>query len=142
MGRAPTTVSASATQPVAARRVLHAVSRLADLLLASALLVVTAPLMAVVALAIRQSSHGPALYRAPRTTRDGRSFTRYRFRTMVDGASTDFHRRHAALVGEPLAGNGDPRLTRMGRFLRRTRLERLPELVNVVAGHASLFGRR
>jgi exopolysaccharide biosynthesis polyprenyl glycosylphosphotransferase len=107
-------------------------------------LVLLAPPMLLVALAIRLDSPGPALFRQRRAGADGRPFTMLKFRTMVD----DAEQRLAELVDiEALADpmfklRDDPRVTRVGRLLRRTSLDELPQLLNVLAGQMSLVGPR
>jgi len=103
-----------------------------DKLFAGLLLVVLAPLMVAIAAAIRLESRGPALFRQRRYGFNNRAFTMLKFRTMVDC-------RDASLVQ---ACRGDPRVTRVGRFLRRTSLDELPQLFNVLSGSMSLVGPR
>ena len=116
-----------------------------DLVGASAALLVLAPLMALIALAIRFDSRGPALYRQPRRGRLGTTFEIVKFRTMQVGAES---RRSEVLhlndVDGPLfkVKSGDPRVTRVGSFLRRTSLDELPQLWNVLRGDMSLVGPR
>jgi lipopolysaccharide/colanic/teichoic acid biosynthesis glycosyltransferase len=108
--------------------------RALDLVGATALLVVSSPLMALAALLIRLESRGHPIYKQRRVGRHGRPFEIYKFRTMVDGAE---------YVGAGLAVNaGDPRITRVGHLLRRWSLDELPNLVNVVRGEMSLVGPR
>jgi exopolysaccharide biosynthesis polyprenyl glycosylphosphotransferase len=120
------------------------VKRAFDLGLSSAALIVFAPLMAVIAAAIKLDSRGPVFFRQPRMGRDDEPFQIYKFRTMVDGA--DAHR--AALSERNEAGGGlfkiaaDPRITRLGKLLRRTSLDELPQLLNVFKGDMSLVGPR
>ncbi len=91
------------------------------------------PLAACVALAVRLDSKGPALYSQPRVGRDGQVFTLWKFRSMVHGLQAP---------GVHFAQAEDPRITRVGRVLRRTRLDELPQLFNVLMGHMSLIGPR
>jgi lipopolysaccharide/colanic/teichoic acid biosynthesis glycosyltransferase len=108
--------------------------RALDLVGATALLVLSSPLMALAALLIRLESRGHPIYKQRRVGRHGRPFEIYKFRTMVDGAE---------YVGAGLAVNeGDPRITRVGHLLRRWSLDELPNLVNVVRGEMSLVGPR
>jgi sugar transferase EpsL len=106
-----------------------------DLLVASALLILLLPLFAVVALLIRCTSGSPVVFRQQRPGWHGEMFTMYKFRTM-----------RPPLPGEnPFPGadtTDDLRLTRVGRFLQRTSLDELPQLVNVVSGRMSLVGPR
>jgi lipopolysaccharide/colanic/teichoic acid biosynthesis glycosyltransferase len=116
-----------------------------DVVVSSVLLVVVAPLLALVALAIRLDSRGPAIFRQPRRGRDGSTFLMLKFRTMYAGAEG---RRDAVLhlngVDGPLfkVKGHDPRVTRIGGFLRRTSLDELPQLWNVLRGEMSLVGPR
>lgn len=110
------------------------VKRLFDIALASLGLILALPVMALVALAIRLESPGPVIYRQTRLTAGGRHFTLYKFRTMYDGAE--------ARTGPTFSHTDDPRVTRVGRFLRSTRLDELPQLWNVIRGDMSLVGPR
>jgi exopolysaccharide biosynthesis polyprenyl glycosylphosphotransferase len=120
------------------------VKRCLDLLLASVLLVVTAPVVALAALMIKVEDRGPVFYRQLRVGRDSRTFHLMKLRTMVPNA--------AARAGE-LAGvnerqgplfkvTNDPRVTRVGRFLRMSSIDELPQLINVLRGEMSLVGPR
>jgi exopolysaccharide biosynthesis polyprenyl glycosylphosphotransferase len=91
------------------------------------------PLALGVAMAVRFDSKGPALYSQPRVGRDGHVFTLWKFRSMVHGLQAP---------GVHFAQADDPRITRVGRFIRRTRLDELPQLFNVLMGHMSLIGPR
>jgi lipopolysaccharide/colanic/teichoic acid biosynthesis glycosyltransferase len=105
-----------------------------DLALAGVLLVVTAPLMALAALAIKLESRGPVFYRQRRVGKDGRPFELLKLRTMVPGAE---------LMGAGVyVLEGDPRITRVGRLLRRFSLDELPNLVNVLRGELAIVGPR
>jgi lipopolysaccharide/colanic/teichoic acid biosynthesis glycosyltransferase len=114
-----------------------------------ALLVLAIPML-LIAMAVRWSSPGPAFYRQQRIGRGGRPFTMYKFRTMRVGGSDAQHRELIAreLRGEDTSVNGswkidcDPRVTRVGGFLRRTSLDELPQLINVLLGQMSLVGPR
>ena len=108
------------------------------------LLAAAAPLMAALALLIKTTSRGAVLYVAPRTGRGGRHFPFYKFRSMVAGAE---HRRGELVAGNEKDGHlfkirNDPRLTRVGRFMRRYSLDELPQLLNVLKGEMSLVGPR
>ena len=104
------------------------------MVLAAALLVVTAPLLALAALAIRLESRGPVFYRQLRVGRDGEPFELWKLRTMVPGAES---------MGAGIyVLEGDPRITRTGRLLRRFSLDELPNLVNVLRGEMSIVGPR
>jgi lipopolysaccharide/colanic/teichoic acid biosynthesis glycosyltransferase len=107
--------------------------RIFDLVLSALALVLLAPLFAVIALAIRWDSAGPVLFRQERVGRGGRPFRIHKFRTM--GAD-------APLQGPALTIGHDPRITRVGAWLRRTKLDELPQLIDVLRGHMSLVGPR
>lgn len=114
-----------------------------------ALLVLALPMM-LIATAVRLGSTGPAFHRQQRIGRGGRAFTMYKFRTMRVGGSDAQHRELIAreLRGEDTSVNGswkidrDPRVTRVGSFLRSTSLDELPQLINVLWGQMSLVGPR
>jgi lipopolysaccharide/colanic/teichoic acid biosynthesis glycosyltransferase len=131
------------------RRRLSAVSKRAcDVVLAGVAVVILAPLLAGIALLIRLDSQGPALYRQRRVGRGGVVFTLWKFRSMFDGSSQSIH--HQASVnwfegrpnGQRYKAGSDPRVTRVGRHLRRTSLDELPQLWNVLKGEMSLVGPR
>ncbi|HXJ37187.1 MAG TPA: sugar transferase [Candidatus Eisenbacteria bacterium] len=108
--------------------------RIFDAVLAFVLLAATAPVMALVALAVRMTSSGPVIYRQQRVGKDGDAFTIYKFRTMHAGAEE--------ATGPVLAIANDPRITGTGRVLRATRLDELPQLWNVLRGDMSFVGPR
>jgi lipopolysaccharide/colanic/teichoic acid biosynthesis glycosyltransferase len=105
-----------------------------DVAIAGTALLVTSPLLALAAIAIRLESRGHAIYRQRRVGRDGRAFEVYKLRTMVTGAE----RMGAGLAVD----EGDDRITRVGALLRRTSLDELPNLVNVLRGEMSIVGPR
>jgi lipopolysaccharide/colanic/teichoic acid biosynthesis glycosyltransferase len=105
-----------------------------DIVVSSVALALAAPVLALAALAIRLESPGPVFYRQTRSGLRGRQFDVLKLRTMVIGAEH---------IGAGLAINeGDPRITRVGAFLRRTSLDELPNLLNVLHGEMSLIGPR
>jgi lipopolysaccharide/colanic/teichoic acid biosynthesis glycosyltransferase len=124
--------------------------RLLDVVVASVLVLVLLPLLLAIAVLVRFSSEGPILFRQQRVGRDGRLFTLYKFRTMVHGSDPSAHRAYtrALISGEALATVGtyklsdDPRITGIGRPLRRSSLDELPQLFNVLQGTMSLVGPR
>ncbi len=126
----------------AMQAVEQAAKRSLDVALSAVLLVLIAPLIAVIALAVRLDSSGPILFRASRVGQNGRIFTMYKFRTMRDGAPPP-EPRELDGSGQPVYKYADdPRVTSLGRFLRRTSLDELPQLVNVLRGDMSLVGPR
>jgi exopolysaccharide biosynthesis polyprenyl glycosylphosphotransferase len=120
------------------------VKRCFDLMVTLPVLAVTAPLMLVIAVAIRLDSAGPILFRQLRTGRGDRTFWIFKFRTMVDGAETMrrelVHRNESD--GPLFKLKRDPRTTRIGKLLRRLSLDELPQLLNVLRGEMSLVGPR
>jgi lipopolysaccharide/colanic/teichoic acid biosynthesis glycosyltransferase len=105
--------------------------RLVDVAVSAAALAVLAPILGVAALAVRATSAGPVLFRQPRVGRGGRPFVLLKLRTMRHG------------VGGPrLTGAGDARVTPIGAWLRRWKVDELPQLVNVLRGDMSLIGPR
>jgi lipopolysaccharide/colanic/teichoic acid biosynthesis glycosyltransferase len=116
------------------RRRGDALNRAADVALAGTALVVASPLLAVAALAVKLTSPGPVLYRQARVGKEGADFELLKLRTMVVGAESQ---------GAGFAvDRGDPRITRVGRVLRRLSLDELPQLWNVVRGDMSVIGPR
>lgn len=108
--------------------------RLFDILFSSLALLLTLPLQILIAIAIRVDSPGPALYTQERTTISGRLYQVYKFRTMVNQAEARF--------GERLSSANDPRVTRLGKILRGTRLDELPQFFNILRGDMSVVGPR
>jgi lipopolysaccharide/colanic/teichoic acid biosynthesis glycosyltransferase len=110
------------------------IRRLLDILVSLSLLILAAPVLAIATIAIRLESRGSAIYRQRRIGKDGRPFDVLKLRTMVDGAE---------YIGAGLAVNeNDPRITRVGALLRRTSIDELPNLLNVLRGEMSLIGPR
>ncbi|MCS7153255.1 MAG: sugar transferase [Bacteroidia bacterium] len=109
------------------------VKRMIDIIVSLLALILLAPLMAILALLVRLSSPGPIIFRQERIGKNGRPFTIYKFRTMYVDAEKD---------GPALSREGDPRITPIGRWLRKTRLDELPQFWNVLKGDMSLVGPR
>ena len=107
--------------------------RVVDVAVSLAALVLLAPAWLAVALAIALDDGRPVLFRQVRVGRAGREFGMYKFRSMV---------KDAAATGSYSTATNDPRITRVGRFIRRTSLDELPQLLNVLQGHMSLVGPR
>ncbi len=107
--------------------------RILDVSAAASGLLFLLPLMAVIALAVRLTSPGPALFAQVRLGRGGSTFRMYKFRSMAVGAESR---------GARVTAGGDPRITPVGRVLRRTKLDELPQLWNVLKGEMSLVGPR
>jgi len=116
------------------RRRGNALNRAADVAIAGAALVAASPLLAAAALAVKLTSRGPVLYRQARVGKDGVEFELLKMRTMVVGAEAQ---------GAGFAvDRGDPRITRVGRVLRRLSFDELPQLWNVLRGDMSVIGPR
>jgi len=109
------------------------IRRVVDIIAASLGLLLLSPLFLLLAFAVQIDSHGSIFYRARRVGKDGRLFSLLKFRSMV----VDADRR-----GPAITSAGDNRITRVGRFLRRTKLDELPQLINVLLGDMSLVGPR
>jgi len=107
--------------------------RLTDVAVAGVLLVILAPLLALVCVAVRVTSVGAIFFTQDRVGLRGRNFRIIKFRTMVDNADQ---------MGPSVTSSDDPRITRLGRLLRATKIDELPQLINVVRGDMSLVGPR
>ena len=135
-----------------------AAKRILDLICSALLLVLLSPLMGLIALAIRLDSPGPAIFRQTRVGKWGKQFTMFKFRSMYEDADERVHKQFAndyingnghakkaaSSDGEKVVykPNGDKRVTRVGKWLRRTSLDELPQLLNVFRGQMSLVGPR
>jgi lipopolysaccharide/colanic/teichoic acid biosynthesis glycosyltransferase len=108
--------------------------RIFDILIAAVALVVLAPFLLIAAIAIKLGSRGPVIYRQRRVGREGREFEMWKLRTMVGGSDP-------VGVGTVVTRE-DPRVTSAGRFLRRTSLDEVPNLVNVLRGEMAIVGPR
>jgi lipopolysaccharide/colanic/teichoic acid biosynthesis glycosyltransferase len=151
----PGYVSRSAVQPAGSQQVR--VSRIGykrafDLVIACALLVLTAPLFGLIALVVKVTSRGRIFFCQERHGLDGRTFTMVKFRSMYANVDSSRHREYFAryLQGESAPGEAahvfklrsDPRITPVGRVLRRLGLDELPQLLNVIRGDMSMVGPR
>lgn len=110
------------------------VKRIEDILFSLVMIILTSPLMLVVALLVKATSKGPVFFRQERLTKDNRSFDLIKFRTMRMDAEE--------LTGPVLSEENDPRVTKIGRFLRKTRIDELPQFFNVLKGDMSVVGPR
>jgi lipopolysaccharide/colanic/teichoic acid biosynthesis glycosyltransferase len=110
-----------------------AMKRGLDVFVTSCAFVLLAPALLLIAVVIKIDSPGPVLYRGRRVGAGGRPFAMLKFRTMVVGADR---------LGGPSTANGDPRVTRVGRILRKYKADELPQLINVLTGDMSLVGPR
>ncbi|KXJ99006.1 MAG: exopolysaccharide biosynthesis polyprenyl glycosylphosphotransferase [Acidobacteria bacterium OLB17] len=130
--------------------------RISDLVIASVATLVSLPIWLIAAIAVKLDSPGGILFRQERVGMDGRVFLCYKFRTMKADADESVHREayEQNIAGEPDANSGsgdspvfgkvkdDPRITRVGRFLRRTSIDEIPQLLNVLKGEMSVVGPR
>ena len=105
--------------------------RVLDIIVATGVLIIASPVMAVLAIAVRVDSTGPIIYRATRIAPGGSNFTLFKFRSMK-----------MANGGAGITVRGDDRITRIGRFMRRTKLDELPQMWNVLLGDMSVVGPR
>lgn len=145
--------AAMPAETVPARRTSDIACRLLDLVVALPALILFSPVLLVIAAVVRAESPGPSFFRQQRVGRSLKPFTIYKFRTMAAGASADRHREFVQSLiagaqpeevqGRPLFKlTADDRITRVGRFLRRSSLDELPQLLNVLRGDMSLVGPR
>ncbi len=142
------------SRTAALSRGLSVISRMVDIVLALALIALVSPLLLAIALAVKLDSSGPALFRQRRLGRHARAFQMYKFRTMRHGADSSLHENHVRnMIVNHLCADGsvtrqvfkvhpDPRVTRIGRFLRRASLDELPQLFNILKGDMTLVGFR
>jgi len=120
------------------------VKRVMDVILGSLIAIVALPIMAILTVAIRLDSPGPIIFRQKRVGMHGKEFVVYKFRSMRVGAEEEHERLlvYNEMTGPLFKMRDDPRRTRMGRFLRKTSLDELPQLFNVMKGEMSLVGPR
>jgi lipopolysaccharide/colanic/teichoic acid biosynthesis glycosyltransferase len=119
--------------------------RAMDVVISAASLLVLSPLFLLLALLIKIDSRGPVFYKSKRLGRNGRPFTFYKFRSMYVGAHEDRHKvehLNEKTDGPVFKISSDPRTTRMGRLIRQTSLDELPQLANVLVGQMTLVGPR
>lgn len=115
---------------------MRALKRLMDIIVSLVMLIPCAPIMAIIALLIRLDSPGPILFQQIRLGQNQREFTILKFRTMQHRQRIDQHKEAVIQAGN------DPRITRVGTFLRKTSLDELPQLFNILRGDMSLVGPR
>jgi exopolysaccharide biosynthesis polyprenyl glycosylphosphotransferase len=109
------------------------IKRIIDVILAFIGLIVASPIMVIISIAIKLESRGPVFYCQERVGKNGRVYTMYKLRSMYENAEEN---------GAQWAEEDDPRVTKVGKFIRRTRLDELPQLFNVLKGDMSLVGPR
>ena len=148
-------VPAITIQPNKFSEVSRAIKRVSDLILAYTGLLLTAPLLALAGILIKVSSPGPVFFKQVRIGKNGCPFTIYKLRTMRDGQDDSLHRQYLQdfistnkTAGENEEGekqfklDNDPRVTKVGKMLRRLSLDEIPQLINVIRGEMSLVGPR
>jgi len=133
-GEQPLHFNAATFSVAAPSRTVEFLIRLLDIVGSLTILAIAFPLMLTAAVLVKLTSRGPVFYRQERVGKQGRTFDLYKFRTMIDNAE-----KH---VGPVWAAKDDDRITPVGRVLRRTRLDELPQLYNILCGHMSLVGPR
>lgn len=118
--------------------------RISDLVLASIILLITLPLSAAVALAVRLDSPGPILFRRRVIGKDGKEFDMFKFRSMVEGAEAILEENEDLKKEYYVSAKlkSDPRVTRLGQLLRKTSMDELPQLINIVIGNMTFVGPR
>ena len=116
--------------------------RIFDIILCNILLVIFIPFFSVVATLIKTTSSGPVFFLQKRCGRNGREFKMYKFRTMIKDAESLKKKLKSDVDGPMFKMKNDPRITSIGRFLRRWSLDELPQLFNVLKGEMSLVGPR
>jgi lipopolysaccharide/colanic/teichoic acid biosynthesis glycosyltransferase len=140
------------TRPTS-RAIAEVTRRIADLFVACAGVLLLAPLLIVIIVIVRHTTPGPALFRQQRLGKDRRFFEIYKFRTMYVDVSEESHRQYVtealtlqddghALDHDLHKLTDDPRITRVGAFLRQTSMDELPQLLNVIKGDMALVGPR
>lgn len=111
------------------------IKRLSDFMLACLALVVTSPVLIITSLAVKLTDGGPVIYKQKRLTKNGRVFDIYKFRSM----KIDAEKSTGAVLS---SGTDDPRVTKVGRFIRKVRIDELPQLINIIKGDMSIVGPR
>lgn len=127
------------------RRIYRFFKRFFDILLSVLALIVLSPVFLVIAIAIKCDSKGPVFYKHHRIGKNGKAFGMYKFRSMVENADEIFKDFPQELKDEFNVNyklDNDPRITKVGNFLRKTSLDELPQFLNVIKGELSLVGPR
>jgi len=109
------------------------IKRLFDIIFSSIGLILVSPILLIIAIFIKIDSKGPVFFRGVRVGQNGKKFRIFKFRTMVENADS---------LGGPSTAGDDPRLTKIGKFLKKYQLDELPQLINVLKGEMSLVGPR
>src|SRR5690554_5057197 len=115
------------------KRISLVIKRIFDLVLAIILLIILSPLFIILSIAIKIDSKGPIMFRQTRVTQYGKKFKIFKFRTMINNADK---------IGSQITTKNDVRVTRVGRVMRKFRLDEIPQLLNIIAGDMSFVGTR
>ena len=127
------------------RRIYHLVKRMIDIVLSFLGLILISPFVGIIAIHIKIDSKGPVFFKHYRIGKNGKPFSMYKFRTMKNGAEDmikDFTPEQMEEWSENFKLKDDPRITRIGKFLRKTSLDELPQLINIFKGDMSIVGPR
>ncbi len=118
--------------------------RITDIVLSSIGLLLLSPILIIVAIAIKIDSRGPIIFKQDRVGKDGKIFSMYKFRSMVVNAEELKQQLQSQneMSGPMFKIKNDPRITKIGRFIRKTSIDELPQLLNVIKGDMSLVGPR
>lgn len=129
---------------ISSRFVYHSVKRIFDLIAATCGLIILSPLMIVIAMIIKLEDHGPIFYKQIRVGKNGQEFEIYKFRSMFVNADQMFAelKEQSDVEGPMFKMKDDPRITRIGHFIRKHSLDELPQFFNVIKGEMSLVGPR
>ena len=130
--------------PPAEKPVYDICKRIFDLIMATLALIILSPVFLVVAIAIKREDGGPVFFRQIRLTKGGKEFKMFKFRSMcIDAESKlDALMDRNEMDGPAFKIHDDPRITRVGNFIRKTSIDELPQLLNIIAGHMSIIGPR
>lgn len=134
----------AAYQPPAPKPVYEFIKRIFDIVMCSIALVVLSPIYLIVAIAIKCQDGGKVFYSQTRLTKDGKQFEMYKFRSMCPDADKKLEELmdQNEMEGPAFKMKDDPRITKVGRFIRKTSIDELPQLVNVIKGDMSIVGPR
>lgn len=138
------TVEEKVYTPPAPKPVYEACKRIFDLVMSTFALIVLSPLFLVVAIIIKCQDGGPVFFKQTRLTKGGKEFGMYKFRSMcIDAESKlDALMDQNEMEGPAFKMENDPRITKVGRFLRKTSIDELPQLINIIRGEMSIIGPR
>ena len=120
--------------------------RLIDLVVALVLLIIFLPIWLIVPILIKMDSNGPVIYLHRRLGKNGKEFSMYKFRSMIENADEELYEKNPELLKEFKRGDwklrDDPRITKLGKFLRAITIDEFPQLINVLRGDMSIVGPR